>query len=183
MNDVTYHYEHCLPSLGRFSIRPLLLPEDLSLIHRWLNDDHARFWGMQDMSRDQLDHFYRSLRSSGEGDAFIGLHNGQPAFLMETYQPEHSPLAEHYPVQPGDLGMHILIAPAECPIRGFTRGVFTVIMGFVFEALNARRIVVEPDTSNDRIHALNHFLPTGSFHCPTNRLISRFAPTDSSSKP
>lgn len=157
MNDVTYHYEHCLPSLGRFSIRPLLLPEDLSMIHRWLSNDHARFWGMQDMSQNQLDHFYRSLRSSGEGDAFIGLHNGQPAFLMETYQPEHSPLAEHYPVQPGDLGMHILIAPAEHPVRGFTRGVFTVIMGFLFEALNARRIVVEPDISNDRIHALNRF--------------------------
>lgn len=157
MNDVTYHYEQCLPSLGQFRIRPLRLPDDLSLIHRWLSDDHARFWGMQDMSPDQLDEFYRNLRSSGEGDAFIGLHNGQPAFLMETYQPELSPLADHYPVRSGDLGMHILTAPSDRPIRGFTRGVFTVIMGFLFEALDARRIVVEPDVSNDRIHDLNRF--------------------------
>ncbi|MDL0432929.1 GNAT family N-acetyltransferase [Marinobacter sp. TBZ242] len=157
MNDVTYHYEQCLPSLGQFSVRPVQLPDDLTLIHQWLSDDHARFWGMQDMSKAQLDDFYRSLRASGEGDAFVGLHNGHPCFLIETYRPEQSPLAEHYPVQPGDLGMHILIAPTARPIHGFTRGVFTVLMGFLFEALDARRVVVEPDVSNDRIHQLNRF--------------------------
>lgn len=157
MTDLSYHYEQSLPSLGQFNIRPLRLPDDLTLIHQWLSHDHARFWGMQDMSPEQLNEFYRTLRSSGEGDAFVGLHNGQPGFLMETYRPELSPLADHYPVQPGDLGMHILIAPTQRPVHGFTRGVFTTIMGFLFEALDARRIVVEPDISNDRIHDLNRF--------------------------
>ncbi|MDX1755929.1 MAG: GNAT family N-acetyltransferase [Marinobacter sp.] len=151
----TYRHQH--PTLGDFTLRPLALPDDLPQIHTWLSADHARFWGMQDMSQDDLSRFYTRLRATGEGDAFIGYHQGRPAFLMETYHPEHSPLAEHYPVQPGDLGMHILVAPSERRIAGFTRGVFTVIMAFLFEGLNARRVVVEPDTRNDRIHTLNRF--------------------------
>lgn len=154
-NPTVFNYAH--PELGDFSVRPLQIPKDLPLIHRWLTSEHARYWGMQDMDEEALATFYHGLRETGEGDGFIGLYEGKPTFLLEIYQPEHSPLAEHYPVEPGDLGMHILVAPSERPIAGFTRGVFVTLMSFLFDRLNASRIVVEPDVRNERIHALNRY--------------------------
>lgn len=155
MTKLPYHYAHS--RLGDFSLRPLELPADLPQIHAWLSSDHAVFWGMQDMSEGDLVEFYTHLRDTGEGDAFIGYHQDKPTFLVEVYYPEHSPLATHYPVQRGDLGMHILVAPSDIRVAGFTRGVFTVVMSFLFEALHARRVVVEPDLHNDRIHTLNRY--------------------------
>lgn len=146
-----------VPGLGTFALRPFDLAIDLPQIHSWLSSDHARFWGMQSMTRSDLAVFYDQLRTSGHGDAFIGCHNGVPAFLVETYDPARSPLADHYPVRDGDLGMHILVAPAETPIPGFTRAVFTTVMAWLFRDLGARRVVVEPDCDNDRIHTLNRY--------------------------
>jgi siderophore synthetase component len=51
--------------------------------------------------------------------------------------------------------MHILIAPSEHPITHFTWAAFTVLMDFMFSNPAVRRIVVEPDITNEKIHALN----------------------------
>ncbi|WP_111497107.1 GNAT family N-acetyltransferase [Marinobacter bohaiensis] len=148
-------FTHLDPVLGAFEIRPLHVPDDIPLVRSWLREDRARYWGMQAMDEAALAEFYRDLPDSGKGDAFIGYHHGHPAFLMECYDPARDPVGEHYAVQPGDLGMHILVAPGSTPLKGFTRAVFRSIMTFMFNHLGARRIVVEPDTRNDAIHRLN----------------------------
>jgi RimJ/RimL family protein N-acetyltransferase len=51
--------------------------------------------------------------------------------------------------------MHVFVGPADVRIRGFTRAVFHALMRFMFAHLGAQRIVVEPDATNHRIHALN----------------------------
>lgn len=58
-------------------------------------------------------------------------------------------------VQPGDLGVHVFIGPPEVRIPGFTRAVFQALMRFMFDHLGAQRVVVEPDATHQRIHALN----------------------------
>jgi RimJ/RimL family protein N-acetyltransferase len=51
--------------------------------------------------------------------------------------------------------MHFFVGPPAVPVRGFTRAVFRTLMRFIFERLEARRVVVEPDARNDKVHVLN----------------------------
>lgn len=148
-------FETWLPEMGHLSLRPVRPREDARLIHDWVSRGYARYWGMQDQTREQVAAFYRDMAASPHADAFIGLHEGEPAFLMERYAPESEPVSAHYRVRPGDCGMHVLVAPPERRIPGFTWAVFTTVMDFLFDDPAVERIVVEPDVFNDKIHALN----------------------------
>ncbi|WP_303760591.1 GNAT family N-acetyltransferase [Alcanivorax jadensis] len=146
-----------ITGFGRFHIRAVQVPDDIALIHHWLSSEHARYWGMQDMNENQLADFYRQLPESGTGEGFLGFHEGRPVCLIESYDPRRDPVGAHYPVQPGDRGMHVLVAPSRTPVSGFTRAVFAGVMDFMFRDQGARRVVVEPDERNERIHTLNRF--------------------------
>ena len=74
---------------------------------------------------------------------------------MERYHPANDPVSEHYTVESGDRGVHVLVAPAQRPIANFTWAVFRVVMDFLFSDPEVTRVVVEPDIRNDKIHALN----------------------------
>lgn len=138
---------------GRFHLRPLIIPEDIPLVHSWVTLPYARFWGMEGFTEQQVETGY--LEIARHADVFVGYCDDTPVFLMESYHPSHDPVGEHYDVEPGDRGMHILVAPAKRPVRDFTWSVFRVVMDFLFDDPAAQRIVVEPDIRNEKIHALN----------------------------
>jgi RimJ/RimL family protein N-acetyltransferase len=138
------------------TLRALSPDADAPLLHRWFTMDYARFWGMQDHSEAQTLAVYRTMVDSGHATAWMGLFRGQRAFIVECYEPRHDELARHYAVQPGDMGMHFFVGPPQGPrIPDFTRRVFRALMGFMFERLDASRIVVEPDVRNDKVQVLN----------------------------
>ncbi|MCG5076885.1 GNAT family N-acetyltransferase [Paraburkholderia tagetis] len=138
-----------------FQIRPLEPERDAPALHRWFVEERAAFWNMRDKSVDEVAAFYRAIEDSGHAQAWLGLRHGTPAFLFESYDPAHDEAGEHYTVRAGDLGMHLFVGPTATPVPGYTRHVFRTLMAFLFERLNAERIVVEPDARNTRIHALN----------------------------
>ena len=138
-----------------FVFRPLRIPDDVPMLHRWFTQERAAFWLMQDKSEEEVREVYRQLMASGHATAYIGWHQGRPAFLAECYDPAHDRIRAFYEVRPGDLGMHIFVGPADVRIPGFSRAAFHALMRFMFVHLGARRIVVEPDAGNHRIHALN----------------------------
>jgi hypothetical protein len=140
---------------GGFEIRPLDPERDAPTLHRWFVEARAAFWNMREKSVSEVAAFYRAIEDSGHARAWLGLSDGAPAFLFESYDPAHDETGEHYEVRAGDLGMHLFVGPATTPVPGYTRHVFRTLMTFLFERLNAERIVVEPDTRNTRIHALN----------------------------
>ncbi|MBB3191759.1 GNAT family N-acetyltransferase [Halomonas cerina] len=148
-------YRRHAQELGTFSLRPLHLPEDLARIHAWVAAPRAHFWGMQGHSPERVQAFYRDLQESDHAQGYLGLFDGEPAFLVECYDPRHDPIGEHYAVAEGDRGMHFLVAPAETPLPGFSAQVITTILAFMFEDSTTRRIVVEPDVNNRKIHPLN----------------------------
>ncbi|WP_428943276.1 GNAT family N-acetyltransferase [Pantoea sp. FN060301] len=139
---------------GRFTLRPLTA-EDAPLIHRWVTRDYARFWGMQNDSLQQVAAFYQQLTAKDPAAALIGCCDGTPVFLTEIYQASDDEVGKFYPVQPGDVGMHILIAPASSPVPQFSWQVFTVVMDYLFSLPAVTRVVVEPDVRNEKIHRLN----------------------------
>ena len=72
---------------------------------------------MQSATVEDVVEEYSRIQSSGHHHALLGLDDGVPAFLMEEYLPSPSPLAGVYAVQPGDIGMHLLVGPPAGPPR------------------------------------------------------------------
>jgi RimJ/RimL family protein N-acetyltransferase len=142
-------------TLGGFDIRPLDVPIDAATLHGWFVEERAAFWNMRDWSVAQVAAFYQAIDDSLHAQAWLASQQGIPAFLIESYDPAHEEIGEHYDVQPGDLGMHLFVGTPATRERGYTRRVFQTLMTFLFERLGATRIVVEPDARNTRIHALN----------------------------
>ena len=138
------------------TIRKLDVERDVPLLHRWFTLDYARFWGMQECSEAQTREVYRRLMASGHATAYMGQFRGEEAFLFECYDPSFDELGRHYFVAPGDLGMHFFVGPPRGErIPDFTRRILRALMHFMFDQLQARRIVVEPDVRNDKVHVLN----------------------------
>ncbi|MGP3978749.1 GNAT family N-acetyltransferase [Streptomyces sp. 8N114] len=142
-------------TLGTLALRPVDPLTDPELLHRWVTHPKSAFYLLQDATLPDVEREFMSIAASPHHDAFLGLHNGEPAFLMERYDPRYVELAGLYPHQPGDVGMHFLCAPTEQPVHGFTRAVITTVMAMLFDDPDTRRVVVEPDVRNTAVHALN----------------------------
>lgn len=140
---------------GCFAVRQFDLESDVSLVHDWVSRPYARFWGLVGASVEEVRESYRTIIAPPYSNAYIGLYEGTPAFLMEWYLPVHYELAQYYEVEPGDHGMHILVAPPKEPISGFTWQAFRTVMECLFSDPGCHRVVVEPDVNNEKIHALN----------------------------
>ncbi|MDX7988358.1 GNAT family N-acetyltransferase [Xenorhabdus sp. 12] len=155
LTTATVLFEKTLPEFGTFSLRPLILADDIAIITDWVNRDYAYYWGMQGQTRQQVSDFYQDLLARQPNSVFIGIFEGKPAFLLECYQAQTDLIGEYYSVCPDDMGMHILVAPPERKISQFTWGIFQTAIAFIFSNPAIKRIVVEPDIRNEKIHQLN----------------------------
>lgn len=140
----------------RFSLTPLDLERHLDLLHAWVTHPRSRFWGLPDATKEQVRAEYEDIEGTPHHHALIGLDRGRPTFLVETYDPARSPLAGRSELRPGDLGMHVLVAPpAGEPEPGFTSAVFGHALAHCFSDPAVQRVVVEPDVRNRAIRAKN----------------------------
>lgn len=165
------------PRLGRFAVRPLDLEADAELLHGWVTHPKAAFWMMQGCSVAEVVAEYRRIAGHPHHDAFVGLFEDRPAFLVERYDPAYVELVGLYRPEPGDVGMHFLCPPTDTPVHGFTRAVITTVMAFVLDDPAARRVVVEPDLRNTAVHALNAavgFVPAGPISKPEKEALLSF---------
>lgn len=128
---------------------------DAATIQAWVTQPYARYWGMLTATPEEVRTAYADIATSAHQEAFLGLHDGEPVFLAERYDPAQDPVGKHYAVGPGDVGMHLLVAPVTTPIAGFTRFVMDAVIDFLFADQQVQRIVVEPDVRNDKIQDLN----------------------------
>ena len=186
----------------RIELEPLDVERDVDLLHAWVTHPRSRFWMMQGASVDDVRREYADIVASPHHDAWLGrvgdgpgggagpwAANGtggagpwaanSPAFLAETYDPARSALSAVLDVRPGDLGMHVLVAPTDTPVHGFTTEVFAAVMRHCFALLGhadepTARVVVEPDAANTAIHALNAragFVVEGEVQLPDKRAL------------
>ncbi|MGW5605495.1 GNAT family N-acetyltransferase [Streptomyces sp. NPDC003753] len=163
--------------IGTFTLRPVDPRRDAELLHAWVTHPKAAFWMMQDATVGDVEHAYREIAADEHHHALLGLHDGAPAFLMERYDPAHRELVGLYEPEPGDVGMHFLVAPTDTPVHGFTRAVITAVMRHLFEDSATRRVVVEPDVRNTAVHALNvavGFVPEREIEKPEKKALLSF---------
>ncbi|NUR95454.1 MAG: GNAT family N-acetyltransferase, partial [Kribbellaceae bacterium] len=140
---------------------------DLDLIHEWVTAERAVYWGMQTLSRAEIAATYRFLDSVPTHHVYVVRLDDAPVALLQTYDPQADPAGAAYDIEPGDLGVHLLIAPGD-PRPGFTGHLIEALATFVFEHLGNPRIVVEPDARNTA--AINRFHRCGFTLGPESKI-------------
>ncbi|MGC4835468.1 GNAT family N-acetyltransferase [Micromonospora vinacea] len=159
MNTDQQLYRGDVTGFGVVTIRAVRPDQDIDLLHGWVTQDRARFWGMREASRERVREIYAYLDSLSTHHAYLVHRDGVPVALAQTYQPEADPVGECYHVRPGDIGVHLLIGPPVTAERGFTGALFGAILDFVLADPRRLRVVMEPDARNAR--AVDRLLRTG----------------------
>ncbi|AKZ56678.1 putative acetyltransferase [Streptomyces ambofaciens ATCC 23877] len=154
-------HEQDLDGFGTVRLLPLDAAADAAVIHRWVSEERAAFWGMNGLTRSQVADVYAHMDTLDTHHAFLVVKDGEPAALLQTYDPEADRVSECYDVEPGDIGVHLLLAPAgtKGARPGWTAALAAALMAYVLLGLDRRRIVVDPDVANDK--AIARFLKQG----------------------
>ncbi|URN15654.1 MULTISPECIES: GNAT family N-acetyltransferase [Streptomyces] len=145
-------YEHAVDGFGTVRLVPVDPDRDAALLHSWVGEDRARFWGMRDMSVEDVRDVYAHLDSLTTHHAYLAHRDGVPVALFQTYDPEADRISECYEALPGDIGVHLLVAPAATPEPGFTAHLMEALVAYCLSG--HRRIVAEPDAANAKAVAL-----------------------------
>lgn len=141
----------------RCTLEPLSLDGAVvRMLRDWVTHPRSVYWQMAGATTEDVALEYSRILASSGHDAWLGRVDGEPTFLAETYDPATSPLAGLPELRPGDLGMHVLVAPpAGEPRPGLTRAVLAAVLEHCFADPAVQRVVVEPDVRNEAIARLN----------------------------
>ncbi|MFF4444982.1 GNAT family N-acetyltransferase [Streptomyces sp. NPDC001502] len=144
-------FTQVVEGFGTVTITPVDPAADSALIHSWVTQERARFWGMGEASRELVQEIYEDVDRRTTHHAFMVSRDGERVALFQTYECAEDRVSECYEVRPGDVGMHLLVGPATgAAEHGFTSSLMTVFIAFVFSDDAARRMVVEPDSRNTK---------------------------------
>ncbi|MBJ7902153.1 GNAT family N-acetyltransferase [Streptomyces sp. DSM 110735] len=151
MSDQT-PFEQPLPGFGTVRIRPLDPDADAEVIHAWVSEERAAFWGMNGLTRAQVAEIYAHMAGLDTHHAHLVTKDGAPVALLQTYEPAADRVSEVYEVRPGDIGVHLLLAPAgpDGHRPGWTSALLTAIATYVLVVLDRERVVVDPDVRNTK---------------------------------
>jgi siderophore synthetase component len=155
--------------LGEVTIEPVVPARDADLVQGWLSHPAASYWQMGHLRVDEVREYLAGVQAGPHEAAWLGRLDGEPVFMTETYDPAHVVLPDVHDALPGDLGMHLLVAPPVTPRHGLTDAVMTAVMRFCLSGdradgdsprssgagRGATRVVVEPDVGNRKIAAKN----------------------------
>lgn len=144
---------------GSVTIEPLDVARDARVVHAWLHHPASAFWQMGHLDSAEVHAYLHAGEADPHQAAWLGRVDGEPMFLVETYDPAHVALTDVHDAQPGDVGMHLLVSPPPAPpketVHGLTSVIMAAVVRFLFDDLGAGRVVVEPDVSNAAIAAKN----------------------------
>ncbi|MET8766007.1 GNAT family N-acetyltransferase [Streptomyces sp. NPDC004658] len=136
--------------VGSFQLMPVRLDQDLSLVHRWMNDPTvAEFWELAGPRNRTEDHLRAQLHGDGRSVPCLGVLDGVPMSYWEIYRADLDPLARHYPVRPHDTGIHLLVGDAADRGRGLGSALLRAVADLILDRRpTCARVVAEPDLRN-----------------------------------
>ncbi|WP_405972866.1 GNAT family N-acetyltransferase [Streptomyces sp. NBC_00988] len=160
------HSQH-VPGFGTVRILPLDPAADAGTIHRWVSEERAAFWGMNGLTQAQVTEIYAHMDTLDTHHAYLVVRDDEPVALLQTYDPAADRVGDCYAVEPGDIGIHLLLAPAgpDGDRPGWSAAVMGVLASYVLLGLDRRRVVVDPDVRNEK--AIARFLRQGFVAGPT----------------
>ncbi|TNM38612.1 acetyltransferase [Nocardioides albidus] len=128
-------------------VRPVDPAADAPLLHSWVTQPRAVFWGMTDHSPEDVGLVYAWIQDQAHLAAYLLVVDDVPLGLVQTYDPEVDEIGEWYDRAPGDVGVHLLLA--DDPHRaGRTADLIAAALDRVAHLPGCRRIVFEPDARN-----------------------------------
>jgi hypothetical protein len=86
-------------------------------------------------SPEEILEFYTTLNKDEAQQAYLLEINQTPIALIEIYKPQILKLENHLALKNGDLGMHILLAPKQFSVAGFSLAVMQSVLEFMFNTL------------------------------------------------
>ncbi|MGY3202711.1 GNAT family N-acetyltransferase [Streptomyces sp. TE5632] len=154
-------HEQVVDGFGSLRVLPLDPSADAPLLHRWVSGERAVFWGMNGLTERQVAEVYAHMETLDTHHAYLLVKDGEPAALFQTYEPEADRVGECYPVEAGDIGLHLLLAPAAPggARPGWTAALIAAVVRFVLLGPARERVVVDPDVANEK--AIARFLRQG----------------------
>ncbi|MET8948129.1 GNAT family N-acetyltransferase [Streptomyces sp. NPDC004542] len=154
-------HEQVTAGFGTVRVLPLEPHADAGVLHAWVSEERAVFWGMTGLTRDQVAEIYAHMDTLDTHHAFLVLKDGAPAGLLQTYEPTADRVGECYDVRPGDIGLHLLLAPPGPggARTGWTASLLDAVTSYALRGPDRRRIVVDPDVRNEK--AIARFLRQG----------------------
>jgi RimJ/RimL family protein N-acetyltransferase len=129
------------------TVRPVDPTADAGLLHAWVTQPRAEFWGMADHSVEDVALVYAYVQDQAHLAAYLLVVDDHPLGLLQTYDPAVDEIGEWYDRAPGDVGVHLLLAD-DVRRAGRTPGVIAAGLDFVAHLPGCRRIVFEPDVRN-----------------------------------
>ena len=138
----------------QLTMRPLDPASDAGLIHSWVTQERAGFWMMGDHTLEEVREIYQWIDEQDTHAAYVVLLAGEPVALFQTYDPRAEEIGEHYDVQEGDVGSHLMMGPIDTPVPGLTGAVIDHVGSFVFADPQVSRVVGEPDARNAKVQRL-----------------------------
>lgn len=134
---------------ARLVLRPVDPTTDAELLHDWVTQERARFWGMLDKTLAEVEEIYAYIDEQDHLAAYLVCWEDEPWALFQTYDPAVDEIGQFYDRRPGDIGVHLLIGPGRRP-DGFSDALFGHLAAWVFSDPHVQRVVLEPDVRNDR---------------------------------
>lgn len=129
------------------TLRPVDPTADAALITGWVTEERAAFWGMAELSEEDVRAIYAYIDEQEHLAAYLLVLDGEPIGLLQTYDPAVDEIGEWYDRAPGDVGVHLLLAADERR-AGRTTEVLAAGFDFVAHLPGCRRLVLEPDLRN-----------------------------------
>lgn len=159
--DRTAVHEQTVDGFGTVRVLPLDAKGDAGVVHGWVSQERAAFWGMNGLTQDEVARIYAHMDTLDTHHAYLLVKDGEPAALLQTYEPEADRVGECYDVRPGDIGLHLLLAPAGPggSHGGWTESLLRAAASYVWLVLGRERVVVDPDVRNEK--AVERFLKQG----------------------
>ncbi|GHE55802.1 acetyltransferase [Streptomyces longispororuber] len=133
---------------GTLTLRALDPFTDTELVHSWVTHPKAPHWQRRDAKLHHVEREYMGIAASEHHHAYLGLLDGEPAFLMERYDPLRAAPVDLYEPEPGDVGLHVLLAPDHETVPDFAETVLATALEYVFADPAAQRVVVESDAAD-----------------------------------
>ncbi|WP_402461972.1 GNAT family N-acetyltransferase [Isoptericola aurantiacus] len=150
--------------LGELTFSPVVPGRDAATVQAWLTHPASSAWHMTGLDVDAVRDYLAAVVADDAQDGWLGRLAGEPVVYTETYDPARVLLTDVHDALPGDVGMHLLVAPAPADPAarrpGLTDAVMAAVVRFCLADAAAggrggARVVVEPDVHNAPIAAKN----------------------------
>ncbi len=140
---------------GAIAFRPLVLDDDLELVHGWMQQRHVAPWWELEGPIERVREYLERQAALAHLDQWIVTDDEREAFAyVETYRVADDPLAQLYDALPGDRGFHLLVGPPQLLGSGRAQALVSHLATCLLGQHGITRIVCEPDARNVRMLAL-----------------------------